>query len=87
MNTRRGTAAKRGAGPSSFRPAAAQIDQLYAATRAKGSRFDVAAVTGNLERRYEKMYRQYPAGLLPDHLMPEHPASAPQAASIAELCS
>jgi hypothetical protein len=39
MSKSRRTAAKGGAGSSSFRPAAAQIDQLNAATRAKSSLF------------------------------------------------
>jgi hypothetical protein len=49
----RRTAAKRAAGSSSFRPAAAQIDQLRAATRAKSSRFNAVAVTRNLETLFE----------------------------------
>ena len=87
MSQSRRTAAKRAAGSSSFRPATAQIDQLHAAIRAKSSRFNAAAVTRNLETLFEPMYRRYRAGLPPDHLMVEHRAPAPRAASSAELCS
>lgn len=87
MSKSRRTAAKRAAGSSSLRPAAAQIDQLHAATRAKSSLFNAAAVTCNLETLSEQMYRRYRASLPPDHLMMEHRAPAQQAASSAELCS
>jgi hypothetical protein len=87
MNESRRTAAKHTAGSSSFRPAAAQIDQLHAAIRAKRSRFNVAAVTCNLETLFEQMYRRYRAGLPPTHLLMEYHAPAPHAASTAELCS
>lgn len=40
-----------------------------------------------LETLFEQMYRRYRAGLAPDHLMVEHRAPAPHAASTAELCS
>jgi hypothetical protein len=87
MTMSRRTAAKRTAGSSSFRPAAAQIDQLHAATRAKSSWFNAAAVARNLETRFEQMYRRYRAGLPPDHLMVEHRAPALHRASSAKLCS
>jgi hypothetical protein len=87
MTKPRCSAAKRAAGSSSFRPAAAQIDQLHAAARAKSSRFNAAAVTRNLETLFEQMYRGYRAGLPPDHLMVEHRTAAPHAASSAELWS
>ena len=83
----RRTGAKRAAGSSSFRPATAQIDQLHAALRAKGSRFNAAAVTRHLETLFEPMYRRYRAGLPPEDLMVEHRAPALRAASSAELCS
>ena len=51
------------------------------------SRFNVGAVTRNLETLFERMYRRYRAGLPPDHLTVEHGAPAPRAASSAELCS
>jgi hypothetical protein len=72
------TAAKRAAGISSFRRTAAQTDQLRAAIRAKSSRFNAAAVTHNLERLFEQMYRRHRAGLPLDHLMVEQraPSSA-----------
>lgn len=54
MSERRRLAAKRPAGSSFFRWAAAQIDQLHAATRAKSSRFDAAAVTGHLETFFDE---------------------------------
>jgi hypothetical protein len=87
MSQSRCTGAKRAAGSSSFRPATAQIDQLHAATRAKSSRFNAAAVTRNLESLFEPMYRRCRAGLPPDDLMVEQRAQAPRAASSAELCS
>jgi hypothetical protein len=87
MNQSRRTAAKRVAGYSSFRPATAQIDQLYAATRSNSSRFDVAAVTCNLETLFEQMYRRYRTGPPLEDLMVEHGAPAPHAAATAELCS
>jgi hypothetical protein len=87
MSQSRRTAATRAAGSSSFCPAAAQIDQLHAVARAKSSWFNVAAVTRNLETLFEVMYRRYRAGLPLHHLMVEHRAPAPHAASGAELCS
>jgi hypothetical protein len=54
---------------------------------AMSSRFNVGAVTRNLETLFERMYRRYRAGLPPDHLTVEHGAPAPRAASSAELCS
>jgi hypothetical protein len=87
MSQSRRTAAERTAGFSSFRPAAAQIDQLHAAIRAKSSRPNVAAVTRNLETLFEQMPQWCRAGLPPDHLMVGHCAPAPQAASSAEVCS
>jgi hypothetical protein len=86
MGRSKRTAEKRAAGSPSFRPATAQIDQLDAATRAKSSWFNAAAITRNLETLFEPMYRRYRAGLPPDHLMVEHRAPAPRAASGAELC-
>jgi hypothetical protein len=86
MTKSRRTAAQRIAGSSSFCPAAAQIDQLHAATCAKTSRFNAAAVTRNLETLSEQMYRRYGAGLPPDQLMVEHRAPALDAASITGLC-
>jgi hypothetical protein len=83
----RRSAANRIAGFSSFRSAAAQIDQHRAATRAKSSLFNATAVTLNLETLFEEMYRRYRAGLLPEDLMVEHRAPAPHAASSAELGS
>ena len=74
------------AGSSSFRSAAAQIDQLRAATRAKSSRFNAAAVTHNFETLSEQMYRRCRAGLPAGHLMVEHCAPAPHAASNAKRC-
>ncbi len=41
------------AGSPPFRPAAAQIDQLHAATRAKSSLFSAEAVTHKLEMPFE----------------------------------
>jgi hypothetical protein len=87
MNQSRRTAANRVAGSSSFRPATAQIDQLYAARRGNSSRFDVAAVTCNLETLFEQMYRRYRTGPPMEDLMVEHGAAVPRAASSAELCS
>jgi hypothetical protein len=81
------TAAKRAAGSSSFRQTAAQTDQLRAATRAKSSRFNAAAVTRNVGTIFEEIYRRYPAGLPLDHFMAEQRAPALHAASSAELCS
>jgi hypothetical protein len=86
MNQSRCTAAKHVAGPSSFRPAAVQIEQLTPAARAQSSRFDVAAVTCNLEKLFEEMYRRYRAGLLLEDSMVEHRGPAVHAASSAELC-
>jgi hypothetical protein len=86
MNQSRRTAANRVAG-SSFRPAPAPIDQLYAATRGNSSRFDVAAVTCNLETLFERMYRRYRTGPPLEDLMVEHGAAASHAATSAELCS
>lgn len=86
MSKSRRTAAKGGAGSSSFRPAAAQIDQLNAATRAKSSLFNAAAVARNLKTLFEQMSRRCRAGLAPDHLMVKHRAPAPHAASTAGLC-
>ena len=87
MNQSRRTAAKRVAGYSSFRLATAQIDQLYAATRGNSSRFDIAAVTCNLETLFEQMYRRYRTGPRLEDLMEEHGVAAPHAAATAELCS
>jgi hypothetical protein len=87
MTMSRRTAVKRAAGSSSFRPAAAQIDQLHAAIRAKSSWFNAAAVACNLETLFERMYRRYRAGLPPEDLMVEHRAPALHAASSAKLCS
>jgi hypothetical protein len=87
MNQSRRIAAKRAAGSSSFRPATAQIDQLYAATRGNSLRFDVAAVACNLETLFEQMYRRYRTGPPLEDLMVEHGAPAPHAALSAELCS
>jgi hypothetical protein len=87
MDQSRCTAANCAARPSSFRPVAAQIDQLTLAARAKNSRFDVAAVTCNLETVFEQMYRRYLAGLPPDHRLVEHRGSELTAALSAELCS
>ena len=81
------SAAKRAAGSSSFRLVTAQIAQLHAATPAKSSLFNAAAVSGNLETLFEQMYRRYRSSLPPDHLMMEHRAPVPHAASSAELCS
>ena len=75
------------AGSSSFRSAAAQIDQLHAATRAKSALFDAAAVTRDLETLFEQMYRRDGAGPPPQDLMVEHCAPVPHAASSAELGS
>jgi hypothetical protein len=86
MSQSRLSAAKRAAGSPPLRLATAQIDQRHAATRAKSSWFDVAAVTRNVETLLERMYR-YGAGLPPDDLMVERHAPAPRAASSAELCS
>jgi hypothetical protein len=87
MSQSRRTAAKPAAGPSSFRPATVQSDQLHAAIRAKSSRFNGAAVTRNPETLFRPMYRRYGASLWPDHLVVEHGARAPHAAPSAELCS
>jgi hypothetical protein len=87
MSESRGPAAKRGIGCFFLRPAAAHIDQLEAATRAKNSRLNARAATLNLERLFQQMYRRYRAGLPPDHLMVEHRTPALRAASSAELCS
>jgi hypothetical protein len=48
MSKSRFSVAKRAA-ESSLRPATAQIDQLHAATRAKGAWFNVAVFARNLE--------------------------------------
>jgi hypothetical protein len=85
MNQSRRTAANRIAGSSSFRPATAQIDQLYA--RDNSSQFDVAAVTCNLETIFEQMYRRYRTGPPLEDLIVEHGAAAPHAAASVELCS
>jgi hypothetical protein len=85
MSHSRRTGAKRATGSSSFRPATAQIDQLHAAVRAKGSQFNVAAVARNFESLFGRMHRRYRASVPPDHLMVEHGAPAPHAASNAEL--
>jgi hypothetical protein len=87
MNQNRRTGAERAAASSSFRPATAQIDQLCAATRAKSSRFNAAAVTRDLETLFEQTYRQCRAGLPPEDLMVEHGAPAPHVASSLESCS
>jgi hypothetical protein len=87
MNQSRRTAANRVAGSSSFHPATAQIDQLYAAMRGNSSWFDVAAVTCNLETLFEQMYRRDRTGPLLEDLMVEHRSPAPHAASSTELCS
>jgi hypothetical protein len=87
MNQSRCTAAKRVTGPSSFRPAAEKIDQFTPAARANSSRFNVTAVTCNLETLFEQMYRRCLAGLPLDHRMVEHRGSALHSASSAELCS
>jgi hypothetical protein len=87
MSESRRAAAKRAAGSPSFRPATAQIDQLHAVIRPKSSRFNAAAVARHLESLFEPMYRRCRAGLPPDHLMVEHGAPAPHAASNAELSS
>jgi len=87
MNQSRRTAVQRVAGSSFFRPSAAQIDQLDAATRRESSRFDVAAVTCNLEALFEQMYRRYWPSLPPNSLTVEHRATALHAASSTELCS
>jgi hypothetical protein len=87
MSQSRPSTAKRIAGSSSFLPAAAQMDQLDAATCAKSPRFNAAAVTRNLETLFEQMYQRYRAGLPPGHLMVEHGVPAPHAASSVELCS
>ena len=87
MNQSRCTGAKRAAGPPSFRPEVAQIDQLTPAARTKSSRFNVTALTCTRETLFEQMYRRYRAGLLLDRRMVEHRGSAPRAASSAELCS
>jgi len=84
MSKSRRIAAKRAAGSSSFRPAAAQIDQLRAATRAESSLFNAAANTRNLETLSEQMYRRYRAGLPPEDFMVEHRTPAPHATSSAE---
>jgi hypothetical protein len=86
MSKSRCIAAKRMPRSSSFRPAAAQIDQPHAATRAKSSQFSGAAVTGNLETLLVQMYPRYRAGLPPDHLMVEHRALALHGALSPELC-
>ena len=44
-----------GAGSSPLRPAAAQIDQLHAATRAKNSLFSAAVVARNFEMPLEQI--------------------------------
>jgi hypothetical protein len=87
MSQSRRTAAKPAAGPSSFRPATVQIDELHAAIRAQSSRFTAAAVARKLGTFFGRMYRRYRAGLPPDHLVVEHGAPAPHAASSAKLCS
>jgi hypothetical protein len=83
MNQSRCTAAKRVTGTSSFHPAAVQIDQLTPAARANSSRFNVTAVTCNLETLFEQMYRRDRTGPLLEDLMVEHSAPAPHA----ELCA
>ena len=85
MNQSRCTAAKRAAGPPSFRPAAAQIEQLTPAARTKSSRFNVRAVTCTRETLFEQMYRRYRVGLLLEDSMVER-GPALHAASRAELC-
>jgi hypothetical protein len=87
MTKSRRSVAELAVGSSSFREAAAQIDPLYAATHAKSSRFDGAAVTRNCEMLFEQMYRQCRAGLPPDHLTVKHRAPAAHAASGVELRS
>jgi hypothetical protein len=87
MSQSRRTVAKRAPGSASFRPATAQIAQRHAAIRAKGSWFNVAAVTRNVETLFERMHRPHRAGLLLEDLMVEHSAPALHAASSAELCS
>jgi hypothetical protein len=67
--------------------ATAQIDQRHVATCAKSSWVNVAAVARKLETHFERMYRQYRAGLPLEDLMVEHRAPAPHEASTAELCS
>jgi hypothetical protein len=81
MNQSRRSAAKRVSGSSFFRPAAAQNDQLDAATRATSPWVNVAAFTCNLEALFEQMYRRYPRGPLLEDLMVEYGAPAPRAAS------
>jgi hypothetical protein len=87
MNQSRCTAAKRVTGPSSFRPAAVQIDQLTPAARAKSSRFNVAAVTCNRETLFEQMYRRYRTGPPLEDSMVERGPAAPHTAASVELCS
>jgi hypothetical protein len=80
------TVPNRAAGSSSLRPAAAQIDRLDAATRAKSSWFNAAAVARNLEPPFERMYRRCQTGLPLHQLTVEQRAPAPCAAPSAELC-
>jgi hypothetical protein len=83
MNQSRRSAAKRVAGSSFFRPAAAQNDQLDAATRATSPWVNVAAFPCNLETLFEQMYRRDRTGPLLEDLMVERSAPAPHA----ELCA
>ena len=62
-------------------------DQRHAATCPKTLWFKVAAVARKLETLFERMYRQYRAGLPLEDLMVEHRAPAPHEASSAEFCS
>jgi hypothetical protein len=87
MHKSRCTAVKRAAGPSSFLPAAVQIDQLTPAARAKNSGFNVAAVTCNRETLFAQMYRRYRTGPPLEDSIVERGAAAPHAAASAELCS
>lgn len=87
MSKSRRAAATRIAESCSFCPPAAQIDQLYVATRAKSSRFKAAAVTGDVQTLFEPMYRRNQAGLPPAYLMVGHRVLAPHAALSAEFCS
>jgi hypothetical protein len=71
----------------SFRPAAARVDHLDAATRSKGPWFNSAAVIRNHETLFQQMYRRRRAGLPLDRFMTELRAPAPHAASSAESYS
>ena len=81
------TAAKHTAGFFSLRRVAGQIEQLHAAKPAKSLRGNAAAVTGNLESAFERMYRRYGTSSVREDLMLGHRAHVPYAASGAELCS